>query len=331
MFRQARLNLTLMYLLIIMTISLSFSAFIYQSVTKEFRTRLDVIERRLMQERNPMTAGQLQFFIDDLDDTKTAVFFVLMYTNGVILLFSGIAGYFLAGKTLRPIEETMDEQKRFIADASHELKTPLTSMLTNIEVTLRAKNLTVKDARSTLEETLDDLKSISALTNNLLTLARREENGGESKKAKLNLSEVIEKSIKVTTPMAKRKKIKIVYKPEKVKVKGNFEELEKLFNIILDNAIKYSENGKTVQIKVTKHRRSVSISIADRGKGIAKKDLPHIFDRFFRADEARSRGSHHGFGLGLSLAKKIVEDHYGKITVKSKAGTGSTFTVTLPL
>ena len=135
-FRKARLKLTAWYLFIIMAISLSFSAFIYRGITQEFQRRLHTIERRLDFRghgiRPPI--GQAEFFIQDLEETRQRVLLVLLYTNGAILAFSALAGYFLAGKTLKPIESVMEEQKRFVADASHELKTPLTALITSTEV-----------------------------------------------------------------------------------------------------------------------------------------------------------------------------------------------------
>src|SRR5512141_1822886 len=120
MFTSARFKLTGWYLLIIMAVSISFSAFIYKGVSLEFERRLNAIESRLQLGRFGIypPPGQVEMFITDLEDTKERVLIILVYTNFVIFVFSALAGYFLAGKTLKPIEKAMDEQKRFVADAS---------------------------------------------------------------------------------------------------------------------------------------------------------------------------------------------------------------------
>lgn len=143
MFKTARLKLTAWYLLFIMAISLSFSAFIYRGVTLEFQRRLSAIEHRLELRRHGFVppAGRAQFFVQDLEEARQRLWLILIYTNGAIFLFSAIAGYFLAGRTLKPIEQSLEEQKRFVAEASHELKTPLTALQTSVEVALRDQKL----------------------------------------------------------------------------------------------------------------------------------------------------------------------------------------------
>ena len=152
MFQSARLKLTLWYLLIIMSISLFFSGIIYRSVSFEVQSRLSRIEERFpeWQPGRPML-----LLVEDLAFVKRRVLLMLFYLNGVILAVAGAAGYFLAGKTLNPIEAALEEQKRFVADASHELRTPLTALKTSIEVTLRQKKLTVQEAKAVLQGSLE--------------------------------------------------------------------------------------------------------------------------------------------------------------------------------
>lgn len=333
LFDRARLKLTAFYLLIIMTISLSFSAFIYRSVIGEFRQRLNMIETRLqLGPRGPAPMHNNEpYFIEDYYEAKSAVLLILLYTNGVILVFSAIAGYFLAGRTLQPIEEAMEEQKRFISDASHELKTPLTSMQTAIEVTLRDKNLKLSDAKLALKDNLADIDQLRQLTENLLSLTRLQQSTEKIATQRLDLGEIIKSSIKILAPQAKKKKIKINFKQTSINLIGEPQSLQKLITIILDNAIKYSLPGGNIKLEMYKTRRNACISISDKGYGIAKEDLPHIFDRFYRADQSRSKLLNEGFGLGLSIAKKIVELHDGSIKVDSIVNKGTTFIVKLPL
>lgn len=332
MFRSARLKLTAWYLLIIMAISLSFSAFIYRGVTLEFQRRLNAIEKRLELHKHGyrLPVGRTQFFIQDLEDAKKRVLLILLYTNGAIFAFSAMAGYFLAGKTLTPIEKAMEEQKRFIADASHELKTPLTALRTSIEVALRDKKLRLKEAKDVLSGSLDDIDSLRKLATDLLSLTSYSQ-GYNFRKEKVNVKEIIKNVNKKIAPLARTKNIKIISKLKNITFTANRENLEKLITILLDNAVKYTEKEGRVNLSCEKGRRYLTLKVKDTGIGISKKDLPHIFDRFYRVDPSRSKVKVAGFGLGLSIAKKIVELNQGSIDVKSSPSKGSTFIIKLPL
>lgn len=145
------------------------------------------------------------------------------------------------------------------------------------------------------------------------------------------LSEVIDHAVKKVLPLAKKKHIEIQsQQPEQYSLKGDKQSLKQLFVILLDNAIKYSSSKTTVTITTKKSDHSVSIDIADQGIGIEKKDISRIFDRFYRIDNSRTRQEVSGYGLGLSIAKKIVDEHKGTLSVKSEKGKGTTFTIQLP-
>ena len=314
-----------------MTISLSFSAFIYQSVSNEFQRRLLSIEQRF-----ELGTGVLhghgpihQVLIEDLNEARWQVLIILIYANGTILFFSSLAGYYLAGKTLHPIEQAVEEQKRFIADASHELKTPLTALRTTIEVGLRDKKLSLKNAKTLLNENLESLESIQNLLSNLLHLAIFETNNKVTI-SEFDLSKTIKSEVKKFSPLAKEKDIKIIHKILKfITIKSDEDKIRKLLSILIDNAIKYTKKGD-ITISASHLRRSVIIKVKDTGIGISKKDLPHIFDRFYRADSSRSKLEADGYGLGLCLANRIVKELKGKISVVSEPNKGSTFTIKLP-
>jgi two-component system sensor histidine kinase CiaH len=331
MFKKARLKLTAWYLAIIMFISLSFSAFIYSSVTLEIQNRFSIIERRL--ELRPdgfgPPSGQVEYFIEDLEASRNRILLVLLYTNITILFFSAVAGYFLAGKTLTPIEKSMEEQRRFVADASHEFRTPLTSLQTSIEVALRDKKMDLNDAKDVLKGSLGDIENLTSLSNYLLGLARFQNNS--LSKASLNIKDVVKKVEKQIAPIAKSKNIFLKVESDNIKIVGNEESLEKLVTIFLDNAVKYTSQGGKVTLLTKKDRRYLLINVKDTGIGISKKDLPHIFERFYRADLSRSKEEITGFGLGLAMAKEIVDLHKGTIDVESQPGKGSTFIIKLPL
>ena len=334
MFRSAKIKLTFWYLVIIMAISLSFSAVIYRGVTLEFQRRLNIIERRFNVEtpRGWRMQGPVHdYFLEDLNQARNRVLFLLLYANGVILVLSATAGYFLAGKTLKPIENVLEEQKRFVADASHELKTPLTALQTSIEVTLRDKKLNLNGAKKVLAENLDDIESLKKLSNDLLALTSYQQNGDKMTKTKVSVREAVESAYKKIRPLAKKKDIKITLKMKEAKLIVNKESLEKLITILLDNAVKYTNKGGKVSLSTSKGGRYFIIRVKDNGIGISERDLPHIFDRFYQADQSRSKLSSGGSGLGLSIAKRIVKLHGGSIKADSVINKGSTFTVRLPL
>jgi signal transduction histidine kinase len=316
-----------------MLISLSFSAFIYQSISIEFKRRLEIIERRLELRKHGFRVpeGQDEFFILDLIETRKRVLFLLLYTNGVIFMFSAAAGYFLAGKTLEPIEKALEEQRRFVADASHELKTPLTALQTSIEVALRDKKLKLKDARRILKESLDDIGSLRSLSNNLLTLASYQQNGSNLLLESVSIKDITEDVFKKMTPLAKKKGVKVKVSSGNIYMNADRGKVEKLVTILLDNSVKFTPKGGNVSVSVNKDSRCVYIKVKDSGVGIAKEDIPHIFKRFYRVDTSRSKVDVSGFGLGLAMAKRIIDLHKGTVNVISTLNKGSTFIVKLPL
>ncbi len=330
MFERARIELTAWYLLIIMSISILFSGWVYQSVSADLEKRLVAIDYRLQEERRGFVQkGRGEALKGDLDAARKGLVLILTWANGVILILAGGAGYVLAGKTLRPIEETLDEQKRFIADASHELKTPLTVLKTSIEVALRKKKMSAKEAREIVESNLEEVEDLQKLTENLLTLARYQEGKNGFVFEKVNLSKIAKRAVGKVSVLAKKKEIKIEEKLEDIFLVADKERIEELLVILLDNGIKYSKKGGVVKISLKEKKGKVILKVRDGGEGISKEDLPQVFDRFYRADQSRSKQKRGGFGLGLSVAKKIVELHKGNIWVRSKRGEGSEFTVKL--
>ena len=248
----------------------------------------------------------------------------------IILLLSALSGYFLAGRTLRPIKNMLDEQNRFITDASHELNTPLTSLKTSIEVNLRDKNFNTEKAKEVLESNLEDVNNLQFLSAELIKLTQYQEQNNNLQFEKFYLSDVIHEAVEKVKAQAKKKNISILPDTAKIYLIGEKRSLTELFIILLDNAIKYSPNKTAVKVMAKKIDSKVQIIVKDSGMGIEKKDIPYIFDRFYRADKSRSKQKTKGYGLGLSIAKRIAILHNGNITVESEAGKGSSFIVTLP-
>jgi two-component system, OmpR family, sensor histidine kinase CiaH len=341
MFHSARLKLTAWYLLIIMMISLSFSVAIYNVLNREVE-RFARVQRLRFEHRFPVDIFPSPFpgegiplnpqiFDPDLiAETTHRIFLALILVNGTIFVLSGGLGYILAGRTLRPIAEMIDEQNRFISDASHELRTPLTSLKSAFEVFLRNKKQTLAESRTLVSESINEVNNLQALTDSLLQLTQYQKSNDKMTFEKISVGDVITEAIRKVAPMSKQKNISITYIPKHTFVTGNKYSLVDLIVILLDNAVKYSPAENTVTITSKQTDKTIVISVTDHGIGIDPKDVPHIFDRFFRADSARSKSNTEGYGLGLSIAKKIVQMHNGAINVETKLREGTTFTVQLP-
>lgn len=333
MFKQARLKLTAWYLLIIMVISFSFSALIYQLVSVEINrfanSQRNRFEKQFVLNEVPRPP---KIIIDDdlIDETEKRLTISLFIINGIILVISGSLSYFLAGKTLKPIQQMTEDQKQFVSDASHELKTPLTALKSLFEVSLRDKKMTLTDTKKVIQQGIDQTNKLSKLSNSLLELSRFDNQKLVSTQTVL-IKEIINDAISQLQPKADKKNIKIISKIGSQKVCGNYQKLVELFVIFLDNAIKYSHDNTKINLTAINHKKNLLIKIVDQGIGISKKDLPHIFDRFYQASNSRTKNSDTGYGLGLSIAKQITELHHGQIEVETKLNRGTTFIIHLPL
>lgn len=333
MFETARLKLTAWYLLIIMLISCTFSVAFYHVATREIQFVIEKIkhqQERMEHDFPSRIRPQLlpPFSIEELEFVKDRIRNNLILLNGFILIVAGGAGYFLAGRTLRPIKVMVDEQNQFISSASHELRTPIATMRAEMESSLMEKNITDKEARALINSNLEELTTLQNLTNNLLRIAQIHSTGTVSKTEILSLQETVSVAIKKLTPLARQKEITISSEIGAYKIMGDKPSLTEVFVILIDNAIKYSPEKSQIRLQSKKEKGIISVFIRDEGIGITKKDLPRVFERFYRADKARNKD---GYGLGLSIAKKIVETHNGTITVASKENKGTTFTVTFPV
>lgn len=341
MFKQARIKLTLWYIVILMVVSSLFSVVIYRMLTLEVTRFAEMqktrIERRIQAGNlilhedpfgNPLP--ELPLMDPDLvSEVKTRIAFILLGINGIIFFVAGGLSYVLAGKTLSPIKNMLDEQNRFVADASHELRTPLTAMKTSLEVLLRDKHLTIEEARSVVRENISDVDSLHRLTDSLLELASASPSQPTHHEA-LDLKEILSMSIRRVSPLAQKKKIHMTPVVTNAQVVGDRHDLVELFSILYDNAVKYGKSNTNVLTDVSEKSHRVTVKITDHGIGIDEENLTHIFDRFYRADEARTKSEHDGYGLGLAIAKKIIEQHNGMISAKSTKGKGTTMIVELP-
>jgi len=246
------------------------------------------------------------------------------------------------GDELQSLSETLNEMfgrlerafkrvTQFTADASHELRTPVALMRTRTEIALR-KERSEADYRETIVRIHQELERTSALIENLMTLARADSGSEALQVASTNLNEVLLEISEAARLLAQGKSIHYEQRlPETpLHVKGNAPSLRRLFLILIDNAVKYTPREGRISVVLDASDGAAVTEIRDTGVGISPSDLPHIFERFYRADASRSRGSG-GTGLGLSIAQWVVEAHQGKISVASKVGEGSVFRVQIPL
>lgn len=327
MFKSARIKLTALYLAIITLISISFSLVTYRILTAEV-DRFDRFQRFRFEQR--MRFENVQPLLDQelINETKRRIAFGLIFVNGVIIFVSGGLAYFLAGKTLQPIQDMIEDQHRFIADSSHELRTPITSLKIATEVALRDKKLSVRDAKQILNDNLLEITKLQRLSDGLLRLAQYDSPEHKNIFSKVSSKKVVEQALVEVETLAKNKKITFQNEIKNYHIKGNEAELVELLVILLDNAIKYSPENTKIELDSKKTKSYVYLSVFDEGIGIAENDAPHIFERFYRSDKSRTGTK--GFGLGLSIAKRIVDSHKGTIRVKSEQDKGTQFIIKLP-
>ncbi len=223
----------------------------------------------------------------------------------------------------------MDEQNQFISSASHELRTPIATLRAEMEGCLLEKHITEEQSRKLINSNLEELGTLQNLSNSLLTLTKVHSVNGNRQQDIISTLEIINLAHKKISTLAKKKNIHIEKNIKDARIKGDKDSLVELLVVLLDNAIKYSQKDTHITITLEKTQEKIFISIKDEGMGISEGDLPHIFERFFRADKSRSLIE--GYGLGLAIAKKEVENHRGGIYVSSELGKGTIFTVWLPL
>ncbi|HWZ65467.1 MAG TPA: HAMP domain-containing sensor histidine kinase [Patescibacteria group bacterium] len=325
MFRSTTLKLTLAYLGIIMILSLIFSFMMYStyeaSLTHGFRS----VPMNVFFNRDVFEGFRLQRINEGLDHMRMN----LVLVNIGTLVLGGAASYVLARRSLQPLEQAFGLQTRFTSDASHELRTPLANMQTEIEVALRDPELTKVQAKAILASNLEEVQRLRSLSEGLLQLSQAADN--KIALEPIRLQKIIESALRTVEAQANIRHITFDQDIADLSVSGTSQGLRQLFVILLDNAIKYSAEHTTVTIKARTSGKHAAITVADQGCGIPAHALEHVFERFYRVDQSRTRNQVDGYGLGLSIAKQIVEAHHGDISATSQPGKGSMFTVKLSL
>ncbi|PGW26251.1 sensor histidine kinase [Bacillus cereus] len=238
-------------------------------------------------------------------------------------------GFFLAGRALVPIQNSWEKQQQFVSDASHELRTPLAVIQSKTDVLFQSPSATIEEKAMDISTISKECRRLSKLVSNLLLLARSDSNQIEMDKKTFKMDKLLEEIVDPYKEIASYQEKEMILTVEHdVSFMGDRERIHQMMVILLDNAMKYTNEGGHIQIDCTQTNSSIRIRVKDDGIGVKDEDIPKLFNRFYQGDKARSASE--GAGLGLSIANWIVEKHYGKISVESKWGEGTCFEVTFP-
>jgi len=329
--RSTTASLTASYLAIIVVLSTGFSFVLYKTSALELGRQIPPSSLFRPIPRNfPSDVDYHHFFQQRIAEGRGHLLGRLVVLNLLVLVVGAAVSYYLARRTLQPIENAMAAQNRFVTDASHELRTPLTAILASNEVALRKPRITLGQAKDVIRSNMEEMVKLKDLSDGLLSLAKQD-TGTIIVSKPVSLQDVAGEAMNRVLQAAQAKQISIQDDVSAIKVSGDMRSLVQTVTILLDNAIKYSPEKSTIHLQGHKKDEYGCLSVKDEGAGISPKDLPHIFDRFYRADLARTASDTSGHGIGLSIAQKIIEQHNGKITVASVPGKGSTFVIQLPL
>lgn len=336
MIKSATFKLTLWYLAIIMLLSGLFSMALYRESAAQLGENVDrqrnaIVRLPLPREFDTRRNEFLQTLDDQLAIDRQRIFLRLLILNLATLLLGGAASYGLARRTLRPIEDSLEAQSRFTADASHELRTPLTAMRAEIEVALRQKQLSPAEARDLLGSNLEEIAKLETLSASLLRLAQT--GGGLDPAAimPVPVQEVFAEAVGRFQKILDDRGMTVEQTAGPETIAGDRGSLIELIAILLDNAIKYSPEKSKITLLSESTGHFIRLSVADQGEGIKPADAAHIFDRFYRADRSRTQSHIKGYGLGLSIAKRVVDLHHGTISVDTTPVRGATFRIKLPV
>lgn len=260
------------------------------------------------------------------DRTMNSLVWGLLVGNLAALIVSGFGISFLVSQALAPVRLNMQKLRQFTSDASHELRNPIMSVITNSSVALKHADGMRQSDKEKFETIMHSGTRMQKLVENLLELNRAENSTASPSLAYL---EAVLRDVKCDfQDKADEKNISLSIQSEAdLKVAMSENDLRSVVSNILDNAIRYTSDGGNIEITVERVRDQVTLIVKDNGVGIATEDLGKIFDRFWRADKSRQNGS--GHGIGLALVKELVETHGGKITVQSELGKGTSFAITL--
>jgi signal transduction histidine kinase len=269
--------------------------------------------------------GQL---LTSRDRIMKNLLFGILITGGVSMAVFGFISWWLAGKTLVPAQKAWDNQQSFVANASHELRAPLSLMRASVEVAQRSQ--LPEKASALLDDVIEECDYMNYLVEDLLLLSRLDAGHLVLEKSPIAVDHLIEDVARNGKPLAEKQRIELHIHSEPVQITGDPKRLRQVLLILLDNAFQHTPAGGEISLEAILAGKEVVISVQDTGAGIPPEHLPRIFERFYQV-EAATRSETRSNGLGLSIAKALVENHAGSIRVESELGKGSRFVISLPV
>ncbi len=269
-----------------------------------------------------------------VEDTANLNRSLAMVGIAIMLLVLALAWAF-SRWALRPVQRAWDSQQQFIADASHEMKTPLTVIMANASIALKKPQATIAEQSQWIEGIQDEAQNMEHLVLDMLALAQPENAAKQQAAAEnVNMSEMAERASLQFEALAFERGVMLEDNIDpNVIVAGDPTKLQRLIGTLVDNACKYAEKDTSISVSLKAAGHHCILSVHNWGSPIDPEDIPHVFDRFYRSDKSRDRSNNdgeHSFGLGLAIAQKIVQQHGGELSVVSSAEDGTTFTARLP-
>jgi two-component system, OmpR family, sensor histidine kinase CiaH len=270
--------------------------------------------------------------LQPVQSAMRSLLIVLIGGGGVGLLLSLAAAWFLSGRALVPIQDAFRRQQEFVADASHELRTPLTVLRSATDLLSTYRDHRLADHADLLDDVRAEILRMEGLANDLLILARSDRGELQLMTAPVDLAILASDVVRRIRPLAELRSHLVAFEGPDAhpSVEVDPERVQQVLLILLDNAMKYTPEGGRIEVRVHADASNAVVEVSDTGQGIAPEHLPRLFDRFYRADAARSRAAG-GAGLGLSIAKLLVDAHDGELSVTSTPGEGTHVSVRLPL
>lgn len=280
-------------------------------------------------EADNATYFKIYINIDGEVHARDAIINVYIICASVVLILSILASYLLSKKTMKPIMQTLEKQKVFVSDASHELRTPIAIVQSKIENILADPNKTIYEVSEDLAISLKELSRLNKLTSDLLMLARGDNENITLQLEYVDVNQLITTAIEPFVELANIQNKTFAYQGAKVKSSIDKHMINQVLIILLDNALLYTNEGDKITVRLTQTNIDFTVEIIDTGIGIDSQAMQHIFERFYRADSARNRESG-GSGLGLAIAQSLIEVHKGRIFCESNIPKGSKFIFTIP-
>ncbi|WP_057914080.1 sensor histidine kinase [Peribacillus muralis] len=267
--------------------------------------------------------------VDSEKDMLDRLLIILFAGGGIGSLVAVGAGYLLAGRALIPVKRSWDQQQQFVSDASHEIRTPLAVIQSRADLLFQSPNATIEEKAVDISIISKEVRRLNKLVNGLLTLTRSDSNQMEVKKANFFLDDLLIDIVEQYSDISSfQEKTIIIHAPDQVVFHGDKERIHQLLVILVDNAMKFTEEGGEIFLSCVKNASSIILSVEDNGIGIPKEEIPLIFNRFYQVEQSRT--ANEGSGLGLSIAKWIVDAHQGSIKVTSELNIRTRFEIIFP-